>query len=45
MFDPHFTADPNALPPGLRAVSIVLSIALIGAILFHNVATAAAIVA
>lgn len=44
MFDPHFTADPNALPPGLRAVSIVLSIALISAILFHSAATAAAIV-
>jgi hypothetical protein len=42
MFDPHFTADPNALPPALRAVSLVLALAIIGAILFQNAATAAA---
>jgi hypothetical protein len=33
----------KALPPALRAVSLVLSLAVIGAVLFQSVATATAI--
>jgi hypothetical protein len=43
--DPHPAQfDPSAFPPLLRAVSLVLSIAVIGIILFE-VATTTAVVA
>jgi hypothetical protein len=46
MFDPHFSyLDPNALPPVLRAASLVLSLAIVGIILFQTATTAAAVVA
>lgn len=46
MFDPHLANfDPNAFPPALRAVSLVLALAIVGAILLQTAATAAAIVA
>jgi len=46
MFDPHLVnLDPNAFPPALRAVSLVLSIAIVAAILLQTATTAAAIVA
>jgi hypothetical protein len=45
MFDPHFTyADPKALPPALRALSVVLALAVVGAVLFQSVATATVLV-
>ena len=44
-FDPHPAHfDPNAFPPALRAVSLVLSVAVIGAILFQVATTAAVVV-
>jgi hypothetical protein len=44
-FDPHPTHfDPNAFPPTLRAVSLVLSIAVVGIILFQAATTAAVII-
>jgi hypothetical protein len=44
MFDPHFSyIDPKALPPTFRAVSLVLSLAIIGAIVFQAATTVAVI--
>ena len=46
MFDPHFAyIDPKALPPVLRATSLVLSLAIVGAIFFQTATTAAAVIA
>lgn len=46
MFDPHFTyLDPNAIPPVLRAASLVLSLAIVGVILLQTATTAAAVIA
>lgn len=46
MFDPQFTyLDPNAIPPVLRAASLVLSLAIVGAIFLQTAATAATVIA
>jgi hypothetical protein len=43
-FDPHPAHfDANAFPPALRAVSLVLSLAVIGIILFQAATTSAVI--
>jgi hypothetical protein len=43
-FDPHPAHfDPNAFPPVLRALSVVLSVAVIGIIVFQTVTTVALI--
>lgn len=45
-FDPHPAHfDFNAFPPVLRAVSLVLSIAIVGIIVLQTATTAAAVVA
>jgi hypothetical protein len=45
-FDPHPAHfDPNAFPPLLRAVSLVLSIAIVGIIVLQTATTAAAVIA
>jgi hypothetical protein len=45
-FDPHPAhVDSNAFPPLLRAVSLVLSLAVIGIILLQTATTAAAVIA
>jgi hypothetical protein len=46
MFDPHFSyIDPTAFPPLLRAASLVLSLAIVGLIVFQTASTAAAVIA
>lgn len=46
MFDPHFSyIDAKAFSPTLRAVSFVLSLAIVGIILFQTATTAAAVIA
>jgi hypothetical protein len=47
MFDPYLDArlDQNAFPPIARALSLVLSVAVVGVLLFQAFGTAAAIVA
>ena len=46
MFDPHFSyLDAKSLPPAFRAASLVLSLAIVGAILFQTATTAAAVIA
>ncbi len=47
MFDPYLDArfDPNAFPPIARALSLVLSAAVIGVVLFQAFGTAAANIA
>lgn len=47
MFDPYLDArlDVNAFPPLARALSLVLSTAVIGVVLFQALGAAAAIIA
>ncbi|HYD71664.1 MAG TPA: hypothetical protein VEF55_00900 [Candidatus Binatia bacterium] len=45
-FDPHPAHfDPTAFPPLLRAVSLVLSVAIVGIIVLQTATTAAAVIA
>ena len=44
-FDPHPAHfDPDAFPAPLRALSLVLSLAIVGFIFFQTAATASAVV-
>jgi hypothetical protein len=47
VYDPYFDhkLDPGAFPAALRAASILLSLALVGTVLFEVFATAARLVA